>query len=179
MDQGADEKPVGQIIGHRVRELRLQKNWSVSKLARESGRDRTHIASLEAGEHSNPGVDMVFKLADALETTPQYLMGLDYDSGLVVRGLEDLPDNLREVMRIGGGLSSSRQSELRYIARALATAENAEVAALTHDLEVQAELLQGIYNLGGDALLARFFRLAGFPEAIADDVEGLRLRLGF
>jgi hypothetical protein len=106
-------------------------------------------------------------------------MGLDYDSGLVVRGLEDLPDNLREVMRIGGGLSSSRQSELRYIARALATAESAEIASVTHDLEVQTVLLQAIYNLGGDALLAQFFRLAGFPDAVAGDVEGMRLRLGF
>lgn len=175
----AADRPVGQIIGERVREVRLQKGWSVSKLARDSGRDRTHIASLEAGEHYNPGVDMVFALARALDTTPQYLMGLDNSSGMIVKGLEDLPDNLREVLRIGGRLSSSRQSELRYIARALATAEDAELAALTHDLEVQEQLLRAIYDVGGDSLLSQFFRLAGFPDAIADDVEGMRLRLGF
>lgn len=174
-----DPDKIGALIGKRVRELRLQHNWSISQLAREAGRDRTHISGLEAGQHDNPGIKLVFALARALKTNPQYLLGLDNYSGLIVEGLDDLPETLREVVRIAGGLSAGRQSELRFIVRALAAAEDAELHSLTRDLETQRELLQALHRVGGDQLLMRFFQLAGFPDAVAGDVEGMRLRLGF
>lgn len=174
-----DLEELGTLIGSRVKEARLQSGWSISQLARESGRDRTHISGLEAGQHDNPGVKMVFALAAALQVSPQYLMGLDNFSGLIVEGLEDLPEPLQEVVRIAGGLSAGRQSELRFIARALAAAEDAELGSVTRDLEVQQELLQALYKVGGERLLTQFFQLVGFPDSVAGDVERMRLRLGF
>ena len=106
-------------------------------------------------------------------------MGLDNFSGLIVEGLDDLPEALREVVRIAGGLSAGRQSELRFLTRALAAAEDAELDSVTRDLEKQRELLQTLYRLGGEPLLMQFFQLVGFPDSAAGDVEGMRLRLGF
>jgi putative transcriptional regulator len=175
-DQGED---IGSIIGKRVRSLREEHGWTQGELADRAQRDRTHISALEAGKHHNPTISLIFDLARALKTTPQYVLGLDNYSGIIVDDLTDLPPALQEVVQIAGGLSAGRQSELRYIVRALAAAENAEIGSLVADLETQKELLRQLHRAGGDALLARFFELAGFPHSMAEDVDGLRVRLGF
>jgi len=50
---------------NRIRYFRLQKNWSQSKLARESGLSQAHIHDIETGNKS-PTIRSLKKIAKAL-----------------------------------------------------------------------------------------------------------------
>lgn len=63
-----------EIIAARVRSLRDYKDWSQEDLARESGLQRPHISLIENSERI-PGADSLVKLATALETSTDYLLG--------------------------------------------------------------------------------------------------------
>jgi len=65
-------------IGARVRSLREYKEWSQVDLAGESNLKRPHISLIENNERT-PGADSLAKLAHALETTTDYLLGLSDD----------------------------------------------------------------------------------------------------
>lgn len=54
-------------IGDKIRKLRLQKEFSQEKLARLADVSLPTITKLEAGETSNPGIETIRKIANALE----------------------------------------------------------------------------------------------------------------
>jgi len=60
-------------IGARVRSLREHKNWSQEDLAKESGLRRPHISLIENNERT-PGAGSLIKLADALQTSIDFLV---------------------------------------------------------------------------------------------------------
>ncbi|MEZ5826748.1 MAG: helix-turn-helix transcriptional regulator [Geminicoccaceae bacterium] len=59
-------------FGNRLRSLRLAKDMSQAELARLIGRHQTAIGPYERDEYM-PARDIVAKLADILETSPEYL----------------------------------------------------------------------------------------------------------
>lgn len=59
-------------LGQRIRQLRLEKDWTQQQLAGESGLQRTYIAQLEQGR-MNVTLDNLAKLADALGTEMVHL----------------------------------------------------------------------------------------------------------
>lgn len=61
-----DEKEFLQVVGNRIRSLRLAANLSQEKLAFESELDRTYIGSVERGER-NISIINLRKIARALE----------------------------------------------------------------------------------------------------------------
>ncbi len=64
----------GQIgFGARLRALRLARSLSQGELARRIGRHQTSIGPYERGEYAPPR-DVLERLAQALETTPEYLL---------------------------------------------------------------------------------------------------------
>lgn len=92
---GGDTMPIGSVgggvcmtgIGGRVRQLREERGMSQFELGKRSGVDSSYINRLEKGERDNPGVDVVQRLAAALETTMAYLLGeTDDPSPLALRG---------------------------------------------------------------------------------------------
>jgi len=62
-------------IGARVRSLREYKNWSQEDLSSASDLQRPHISLIENNERT-PGADSLAKLARALHTSVDYLLGL-------------------------------------------------------------------------------------------------------
>lgn len=50
-----------------LRELRAKRGWTQEELAKKSKVKRTYIAVLEAGHKKNPSLDILKKLARALE----------------------------------------------------------------------------------------------------------------
>lgn len=66
-------------IGARVRSLRENRGWSQEDLARESELQRSHISLIENNERT-PGADSLIKLATALETSTDFLLGLSSSS---------------------------------------------------------------------------------------------------
>ena len=56
-----------------LKQLRMSKNWSQTRLAKESGVSQTYISELEAGK-SVPTVPIALKLASALDVSISRLL---------------------------------------------------------------------------------------------------------
>ena len=72
----------------RLRGLRLKYYWNQSQLARRAGVSTSLISSYEKSERY-PSVDMLIKLSDIFCCTTDYLLGIEYDMQLSVKGLTD------------------------------------------------------------------------------------------
>lgn len=62
-------------IGQKIKELRKELDMSVDDLASKLGKNRATIYRYERGDIENLPLDVLEPLANALETTPGYLMG--------------------------------------------------------------------------------------------------------
>ncbi|MGM9968852.1 MAG: helix-turn-helix domain-containing protein [Anaeroplasma sp.] len=65
------------LIGQRIRALRKEKNISIDELAEKLGKNRATIYRYEKGDIENLPLDILEPLAEALNTTPGYIMGWD------------------------------------------------------------------------------------------------------
>lgn len=63
------------MLAHRIKQIRLQKKMTQSELAKKINRTTTTIQRYESGEIKNIKNDVIAKLAEALEVTPEFLMG--------------------------------------------------------------------------------------------------------
>lgn len=70
------------VFGKKLRECRDAKNLSQSKLAKEIGLHHSIIGRYER-EEAKPTIDVVIKMAKALDTTVGYLLGENKDSELL------------------------------------------------------------------------------------------------
>lgn len=64
-------------VGKRIKERRLELNMTVEELANRLNKNRTTVYRYEKGDIENLPMDILGPLAEALETTPAYLMGWD------------------------------------------------------------------------------------------------------
>lgn len=94
-----------KIFSKRLQELRDERDLSQEQLAKKSNLQSTAISHFETGARK-PSFDNLRKLADALETTVDYLMGrTDSPNAAVAAGdqlyrdFEKLTDHDREVAR--------------------------------------------------------------------------------
>lgn len=62
-------------IGQRIKVSRLQQGLSIDDLAHRLGKNRTTIYRYENGDIENLPLGILDSLAEALNTTPAYLMG--------------------------------------------------------------------------------------------------------
>ena len=95
-------------LGSRLRQLRLERHFTQSRLAELADTDQAHLARVERGERW-PSVPLLFRLADALETDISLLFrstdasetDLRDDVWLVLRdATEDQQALAREMLRI-------------------------------------------------------------------------------
>lgn len=64
-------------IGNRIKQRRMELKLSADSLAKMIGKDRSTVYRYESGGIDKVSADILFALANALETTPTYLIGLD------------------------------------------------------------------------------------------------------
>lgn len=62
-------------IGDRIKNRRKYLRMSAEELGKRLGKDRSTIYRYEKGDIENLPLDILEPIAEALETTPQYLMG--------------------------------------------------------------------------------------------------------
>ena len=62
-------------IGDRIKSRRKQLKMSADELGKRLGKDRSTIYRYEKGDIENLPLDILEPIAEALATTPQYLMG--------------------------------------------------------------------------------------------------------
>jgi len=64
-------------VGQRIKEKRMELNLSVDELAEKLGKNRATIYRYENGDIENLPITVLAPIAEALRTTPAYLMGWD------------------------------------------------------------------------------------------------------
>ena len=67
-------------IGHRIKERRKALKMSADELGKRLGKNRATVYRYENGDIENLPIDILAPIAEALETTPQYLMGWDTET---------------------------------------------------------------------------------------------------
>lgn len=66
-------KTPGQLIGARIRELRIERRLTQRDIARATGICRDNVARVERGRHSTT-IDVVLRIAAALEVNPTAIL---------------------------------------------------------------------------------------------------------
>ena len=64
-------------LGERVRELRLKKGLTLESLAERVGSSKSYMWEIENKEVSRPSAEKLHLIAQALETTTDYLLAID------------------------------------------------------------------------------------------------------
>jgi transcriptional regulator with XRE-family HTH domain len=65
--------------GEKIRSLRIAQGITVDLLAEKLGKNRATVYRYENGEIENMPINILKPIAEALHTTPAYLMGWDYN----------------------------------------------------------------------------------------------------
>lgn len=95
-----------------IKRLRKKKGWSQAVLAEKTGSHLTHINRLETGKYK-PSLDVLIKIADALETSLDYLVS---DTGEDFREVRIEDKTLAQRIRIIDSLEpEDRQAIIRII----------------------------------------------------------------
>lgn len=97
-------------VHERIKNRRNELNMSVDELAHKLNKNRTTIYRYEKGDIENLPLDVLEPLANALETTPHYLMGWEAPEVLELRIVVDG----RELIFTGSENSSLRKIEEWY-----------------------------------------------------------------
>lgn len=103
-------------IGERIRERRKELNISQDELAKKlKYKSRSSINKIELG-HYNLTQSKIKAIADALETTPSYIMGwTDIESaptGELPKGFFRLSDQQRKIVKVMQGMSEEGQDSV-------------------------------------------------------------------
>jgi len=56
------------VIGEKIKNLRLQKGYSMTRLAEKAHISKSYLCHLEKGLNSNPSLKMLDKIASSLHT---------------------------------------------------------------------------------------------------------------
>lgn len=76
-------------IGETIHKLRIEKDMTLEELGKAIHVGRSTIFKYETGEVKNIPFDRILRLAEALNTTPGYLMGWEEEEAPSYRELED------------------------------------------------------------------------------------------
>lgn len=93
-------------ISERIKKLRLQNNLTLEQVGDIVGVGKSTVRKWETGEIKNMRRDKIAKLADALHTTPAYLMGWEDD---IEKYTDDEIDNA--IFEIFNRLSDEKQKQ--------------------------------------------------------------------
>lgn len=86
-------------IGNRIREIRIKKNISVFELAYRTKTSQSHIYQIEGGSQ-NMSIELLFKIADTLETDPNTILGVKNNVASVDEALNELPLEMKSKLSV-------------------------------------------------------------------------------
>lgn len=81
-------------IGDKIKQLREQKGMTLEELGNKVGVGKSTVRKWETGMIANMRRDKIKKVADALDTSPEFLMGWDIETPKVI--IEQKPQGDRE-----------------------------------------------------------------------------------
>jgi transcriptional regulator with XRE-family HTH domain len=94
--------PPPEDLGDRIGRLRRKRGWSQAELAERAGAQAHQISKYERGDY-RPGLEMLSRIAEALETTTDFLItgqepARDPRLRALLPKLEALPRELRDIL---------------------------------------------------------------------------------
>ncbi|WP_059170871.1 helix-turn-helix domain-containing protein [Bacillus sp. FJAT-27445] len=63
------------MLGARIKELRLQRGYSISELAKLADVSKSYLSQIERGIQKNPSLQFLNKVAATLDTSIEFLLG--------------------------------------------------------------------------------------------------------
>lgn len=109
-------------IGHRIKERRKELKITADELAIKLGKDRSTIYRYEKGDIENLPLDILEPIADALSTTPQFLMGWENQSDDIYivdeqkqSAIDELSEKKKEFIRKVAEMSDDQIEKLEQI----------------------------------------------------------------
>lgn len=77
------------MIGDKIKELRLEIGYSITKLANLADVSKSYLSQIERGLQKNPSLEFLRKIATTLDTNIEYLLRGDKLGDLTVSNLDD------------------------------------------------------------------------------------------
>lgn len=74
------------MLGHRIYELRLARNWSQVELGKRLGVAKQTVSNWE-NDNIQPSIEMLIRLSRLFDVTTDYLLGLEQTPRISVEGL--------------------------------------------------------------------------------------------
>lgn len=157
-------------IGTRIKERRKELKMSAEELGKKLGKDRSTIYRYEKGDIENLPLDILEPIANALQTTPQYLMGWNTEQKKK-NGTE--PEtmtigNLFEYLRKQRNLSVSEFAE--EIGLTEAEIKKYETGSGGIPVEI-AKMLADYFNISSENLTTRQVKMKDIVAAFASTNE--------
>jgi len=85
---------ITQLIGKRIKILRLERGMTQGDVEEATGISRSHISKIESGKVANPGLDTLEKIAKALKVTVSFLF--HFDERTLKRRVQAMENRKRE-----------------------------------------------------------------------------------
>ena len=102
-------------VGERIKQRRKELKMSADELGARLGVNRSTVFRYENGYIEKLPIDILTPIAQALQTTPQYLMGWETEAKQKQPAEGELSDIKREFIRKVEGMSDSQIARLEQI----------------------------------------------------------------
>lgn len=102
-------------IGERIKTIRIRRGLSIDDLANTLGKNRTTIYRYENGDIENLPLGILDSLAEALNTTPAYLMGWDEPEDTYSKNKKIYPIEIDFVSRWLDEIGANILTEEEYV----------------------------------------------------------------
>ena len=99
-------------IGSRIKNRRKYLKMSADELGKRLGKDRSTIYRYEKGDIENLPLDVLEPIANALETTPQYLMGWEQKKETATGNGNGLSESKRQLLALAEQCSEEQAERL-------------------------------------------------------------------
>lgn len=121
-------------IGNRIKERRKELGLSVEDLADKLKKNRATVYRYESSDIENLPITILEPLAQILQTTPAYLMGIE-DTKKTNLSQEEISllNNFNRLNDLGKKEANKRVSELTEISKYVNITENKEYTLAAHD----------------------------------------------
>lgn len=109
-------------IGERIKKRRLEQGLTLLELGEKIGVREATIQRYESGSIKTLKQDTICKLADALQTTPSYLMGWENNvetptsTSPIIEADEEMNPDIRMIARAGKKMTPEQAENLRKYA---------------------------------------------------------------
>jgi transcriptional regulator with XRE-family HTH domain len=127
-----------RVQGHRIRQMRERQGYDQMTLAYHAGVTQGHLSNIENGKVSSVGTEALVRLSNALDTSPNYLLGLTTDPRPLERAsvydelMDDealLLDNYQSLSPLLKKALLDMSSEMRLEIRQRSAPQGSEAAA--------------------------------------------------